>query len=120
MSASEERFTALREALSRQADVTSGRMFGSEGLKTNGKVFALLTNGRLVLKLPAVRVDELIVQKAGERFDPGHGRLMREWISIAPRSRVDWHELAEEARRFVHDGSREDGGCASPPAGCSG
>ncbi len=39
----------------------------------------------------------------GERFDPGHGRVMKEWIAVAPGKapRVD---LAREAYRFVKEG----------------
>lgn len=76
--------------------VTEGRMFGSAGLKFGGKVFAMEVKGTLVVKLSARRVDELVAAGAG-RFDPGHGRLMREWVSVAPDSGWDWLELAREA-----------------------
>jgi hypothetical protein len=33
----------------------------------NGKIFAMLVQGRLVLKLPVDRVDELVVRPAGTR-----------------------------------------------------
>ncbi len=36
----------------------------------------------------------------GERFDPGHGRLMKEWIAIESPT-ANWMELAEEAYEFV-------------------
>jgi len=34
------------------------------------------------------------------RFDPGHGRLMKEWVVVA-HGKVDWVELAREACDFV-------------------
>jgi hypothetical protein len=37
----------------------------------------------LGVQLPLDPVDELLAAGAGDRFDPGHGRLMREWISLA-------------------------------------
>ncbi|HEX4355221.1 MAG TPA: hypothetical protein VHZ95_19955, partial [Polyangiales bacterium] len=43
------------------------RIFGSNGLKVNGKLFALSVKGALVLKLPQARVDALIAAKQGER-----------------------------------------------------
>lgn len=56
---------------------------------------------RLVVKLTRSRVDELVAAGAGVNFDPGHGRLMREWFELAPDSDLDWVELAGEARQFV-------------------
>ena len=53
------------------------------------------------MKLPRQRVDELIASGTGKRFDPGHGRLMKEWVTIATSHSRDWGTLAEEARQFV-------------------
>jgi hypothetical protein len=39
----------------------------------------MLVKGRFVAKLPRGRVDELVSGGSGEYFDPGHGRLMKEW-----------------------------------------
>ncbi len=78
-----ELFARLAEELTgSRPDVEPTRMFGSAGLKTYGKTFAMLVKGRLVVKLPGDRVRELLAAGAGDRFDPGHGRLMREWISL--------------------------------------
>ena len=74
-------------------------MFGSTGLKAGGKTFAMLVRGRLVVKLPRERVDELVVAADGEHFDPGHGRLMREWVAVPPGT--GWTALAREAYTFV-------------------
>lgn len=84
--------------------VTQGRMFGSPGLKVGGKVFAMLVKGMLVVKLPKGRVDALVGSGHGRHFDPGHGRLMKEWVSIASRGEREWRAFAEEARSFVHTG----------------
>jgi hypothetical protein len=45
-------------------------------------------------------VDELVAAGVGEHFDPGHGRRMKEWISIEP-GRADRVALAREAYAFV-------------------
>lgn len=76
-------------------------MFGSQGLKVGGKVFAILVKGKLVLKLPQKRVKALVASGDGEYFDPGHGRLMKEWMTVPPRGKGEWVSLAEEARNFV-------------------
>ncbi|MGH3001645.1 MAG: hypothetical protein ACRDM1_03075 [Gaiellaceae bacterium] len=77
------------------------RRFGDAALKVGGKIFAMTSKGRLVVKLPRQRVDELISSNAGSRFDPGHGRLMKEWVTIDAAEGGSWSALADEARRFV-------------------
>jgi hypothetical protein len=78
-----------------------GGKFGSSGLKVEGRIFA----GRLVVKLPRDRVEELIAAGKGTRFDPGHGRVMKEWVSIATAHSRSWPRLAQEARDFVAAGA---------------
>jgi hypothetical protein len=97
----EAKYGGLVSKLIGERGVTmSGKGFGSEALRVNNKIFAMLTNGRLVVKLPRERVDALIASKDGERFDPGHGRLMKEWLSVSPRSAKPWLSLAREALAF--------------------
>ena len=79
-----------------------GKGFGSDALKVNGRIFALLSSrGQFVVKLPRRRVDELAAAGHGERFDPGHGRLMKEWLALSQASALDWETLALEAMEFV-------------------
>lgn len=80
--------------------IAVGRMFGSTGLKANGKVFAMMVKGRFVVKLPKARVDEIVKSGIGNYFDPGHGKLMKEWVSLSGASET-WVELANEAKGFV-------------------
>lgn len=72
----------------------------SYGLKVKGKIFAMFGRGKFVAKLPRHRVNELVSGGIGERFDPGHGRLMKEWIAIEAH-KESWLELAKEAYKFV-------------------
>ena len=85
-----ERFGTVVAALAHEGDVTTSRMFGYVGLKANGKVFAMNVNGRLVVKLVAERVQELLASGVAAPFDPGHGRVMREWVAVPDRADVDW------------------------------
>lgn len=78
-----------------------GRAFGSNALKTDGRIFALSSHDRLVVKLPAKRVEALIADGAGRRFDPGHGRLMREWLDVGVEDPETWRDLATEALAYV-------------------
>jgi len=77
------------------------RAFGATSLKTNGKIFAMLVNGRLVVKLPAKRVEALVEEGAGRRFDPGHGRIQREWLDVDSDAYETWLALATESEAFV-------------------
>jgi hypothetical protein len=100
---SEQRYAALVRAFSGRPGVSQeGRGFGSSALKVGGRIFAMLSSqGAFVVKLPRARVDGLVASGDGDRFDPGHGRLMNEWLAVRPTSALDWASLAEEAMRFV-------------------
>ena len=94
-------FEAVVEKLGADPGVTQAKMFGSAGLKIDGKFFASLYKGRLIVKLGEARVDELAASGGGEHFDPGMGRRMREWAAVEPSTPEEWVALAEESRAFV-------------------
>ena len=78
--------------------------FGLGALKVNGKIFAMMSaKGEFVVKLPKERADELVSKGQGERFDPGRGRLMKEWVVIGSGS-ASWTSLACEAYDFMKHG----------------
>ena len=77
------------------------RAFGATSLKTNGRIFAMLVHDRLVVKLPAGRVEALIAESVGHAFDPGHGRLQREWLDVDGDDETAWWALATESEAFV-------------------
>lgn len=99
------RFAPVVDAFARRSEVTyGGKGFGSSALKVNGKIFAMMTpDGTFVAKLPRARVDELVRLGKGEAFDPGHGRVMKEWIALR-EAPATWLDLAREAHRFVGGG----------------
>ena len=97
------RFVRVMEAFAndRRVNRENRRGFGSGALKVNGKIFAMMSSkGRFVVKLPKGRVDEFVSRGVGERFDLGHGRVMKEWIVVGT-SKTNWVELAKEAYQFV-------------------
>lgn len=101
----ETRYEELAERMKRNpgvTHVTEGKGFGSSGqLKVQGRIFAMLVRGELVLKLPRDRVEELIASGHGKNFDAGKGKPMREWFVLSPTSSKRWLPLAEEAMSFV-------------------
>lgn len=86
---------------------TRGSGFGRAALRHNGKIFAMLVRGRLVLKLPEDRVDALVDGGAGVRFDANKGKPMREWLALDPESDLDWPTLAHDALRFASGADRD-------------
>lgn len=96
-------FAPIVSAFASDRQVSCGKLMASYGIRVKGKIFAMLVGGRLVAKLPKARVDELVGSGKGTRFDPGHGRLMKEWISMPPGA-MDWVDVAREAHRFVRAG----------------
>jgi len=93
------RTLALRHGVAPGA--SRGRGFGSDALKAEGRIFAALSNGRLLVKLPAERVKALVEAGLGEPFSTGPGRVKKEWVTIAPSSADEWMRLSEEARAYV-------------------
>jgi len=94
-------FVPIVEAFAGNKLVARKRMFSSHNvLSVKNKIFAMLSRGNFVAKLPKARVDELVAKRVGKHFDPGHGRLMKEWLSVPP-GRASWIDLAKEAYAFV-------------------
>jgi hypothetical protein len=97
------RYEDLIDALLAEPGVTPphGGGFGRSACRFNGKIFVMFVRGRLVLKLPEARVDDLITAGHGARFDANKGTPMREWLSLDPASSQPWLPLAMEALGFA-------------------
>src|SRR3569623_835797 len=88
---------------------------GNIVLKLGAKIFAIVGEDRLVVKLPKARVDELVEAKAGKRFDPRkNGRVMKEWLVVG---RADKLALAEEAHAFATKAAAAPRGAKHATAG---
>ncbi|HWD04131.1 MAG TPA: hypothetical protein VG674_16960 [Amycolatopsis sp.] len=78
-----------------------GHGFGSRALRVDKRIFAMCVRGQLVVKLPKARVDELVAEGWGVRFDANKGTPMKEWLTVAEDAPLDWVALAREALAFV-------------------
>ena len=94
-------YDAIAQKFNQDPEITIARMFGGSALKAQNKVFACFYKGRLVLKLPANRVNELVATGNAEHFDSGTGRPAKEWVAIDAVRGDEWPALAGEARTFV-------------------
>lgn len=94
-------FGAIAAELSHEPDVEQGTGFGKQpGLRVAGKVFAMIHDDRLVVKLPPDRCKELAQAGGARPFEIG-ARRMREWVQVEPHAAHDWPALAREALAFV-------------------
>jgi hypothetical protein len=100
-----EHYSVIVRTMGEKSGVTVGsgkKGFGSEALCVGGKIFALLSSkGRFVVKLPRHRVDELVAVGKGARFDPGHGRLLKEWLEVGEGLEHEWLPLAQDSLQYV-------------------
>jgi len=95
-------YTRIVNALAKQRGVTvePGWGAGNLVLKVRAKIFVILSSTGFVAKLSKARVDELVAEGAGTRFDPRkNGRVMKEWIVVTDEAQ--WLALAREALAFV-------------------
>jgi hypothetical protein len=100
----EDRFEDLVDEFTGVEGVTpprGGSGFGRSALRFQGKIFAMFVRGRLVVKLPAERVEALIAAGEGLHFDANKGTPMREWLSVDPAGDRPWLPLATEALDFA-------------------
>ena len=104
----EEGFGTLVKILGDRHGVTrpeargaSARRFGSSALRVDGRIFAMVSRGRLVVKLPAARVAELIGLGEGTPYDAGKGRPMKEWVCLTEHGQPAWLDIAAEALDYV-------------------
>ena len=87
------------------ADVTAryplreSQMFGMPCLKReNGKVVAShWKDGGLTVKLTDVAQLEAALAAGAQPFDPGMGRVMKEWVLVPASQSEEWLRLVEEA-----------------------
>ena len=96
----EAAFAALAARFADDGDVQPGTGFGSvRGLRVRGKIFAMLMDGALVVKLPVERC-ATIVEGGGRPLSMGR-RTMREWVAIDAVDPAAWAELADAAHAYV-------------------
>ena len=98
-------FTAALEPLAGEPGVEPGTRFSKRpGFRVDGKIFAMLVDDALAVKLPADRCAALVAEGAAVPLDT-RGRPMREWVRMRGEPDVErWRALAREALAFVRPG----------------
>jgi hypothetical protein len=102
MTGAETSFAVIAQRLLSDSDVDEGTGFGrNAGLRSGGRIFAMLVAGELVVKLPAARCAELVAAGSARPFERGQGRPLKEWVTVSGAAEPDWLPLAREALAFV-------------------
>ena len=99
----EETFNKLLEHFLQMKDVKKT----GNSLKINRKMFVMLNKGRMVVKLPDKRVQELIQSGKGLPFDASTGKNLKEWAIIPLRSLEEWIAITDEAKDFAFSISKK-------------
>jgi len=100
MSRPHEQFDAIAAEYLTRDGVDIGPMFGSEGLRIRGKVFAFLVKDGIIAKLPEDRVTELEAGGRAQRMIMRE-RTMREWVHVPDDAADLWPGVVDEAFTFV-------------------
>jgi len=94
---SEEIWSKVKSHFLKMSDVQKQ----GESLKTSKKMFVMFSKCKYVVKLPKERVEELISSGEGLPYDPGNGRIMKEWVIIPLEYLDKWIDYALEAKKFA-------------------
>jgi hypothetical protein len=97
-----DRFWACAEPFLALSGVSRSTMMGLPCLRIDGQFFASYDRrtGDLLVKVDAVRVEELLAIGDAHAFAPA-GRRFREWAAISPAQEPSWGALLQEAFDFV-------------------
>ena len=94
---SEDIWVKVKEHFLKMSDVQKQ----GESLKTKRKMFVMLSKDNYVVKLPKERVAELLNSGEGQPYDPGNGKIMKEWVIIPLELSDKWIAYASEAKKFA-------------------
>ena len=96
-------FDPIAQELLGRDGVDIGPMFGSEGLRIRGKVFAFIASGgELLVKVPEARADELVAAGTAARMVMRE-RTMREWVTVDSGAPEHWASLIAESFAYVDE-----------------
>jgi hypothetical protein len=87
------------EVTSRHPEIRPSSMFGMPCLKReSGKVVAgAWKDGGITVKLTNAAQREAALASVAGPFDPGMGRVMKEWVHVPATHSDRWLELVEQA-----------------------
>ena len=98
------KYLKLTEKLSKYTEITQSKKSGfGSGIRINGKVFAMPSKGKLVIKLSHERITELIDLNEGEPYIHS-GKLTKGWMVVVDEK--NWERFAIEALNYVIESAK--------------
>ncbi|MGL1893631.1 MAG: MmcQ/YjbR family DNA-binding protein [Spirochaetaceae bacterium] len=94
-------YTELKTYFGKVEDVVVNSGKGAQGIKYEGKMFAMFYKGDLTLKFDPDRVLELIDSGQALPHDPGTGKPMKDRVLIPSAKKDTWIELTKESLNSV-------------------
>lgn len=91
-----------KSLLKKYPDAESGKMFGKECLKINGKAFAAFHQNKMVFKLTDKDHEKALSLKGAKLWDPsGKKKPMKEWVQVPFTHAKSWASFARAAAKYV-------------------
>ena len=88
-------YNELKDHFRNNPNVAIAEGKGAQGLKHNGKMFAMFYKGDLTIKLKPENVKNLIENGEGLPHDPGTGKPMKDRILVPASKKDKWIDLCE-------------------------
>jgi hypothetical protein len=99
-----DRFAHIADSLRGEPGLQAGTGFSTDsGLRSDGKLFAMLRDGRLVVRLPGSRADELVGADAAARFYGVQNARLAQWVALSYSEPESWLVPANEALRYARE-----------------
>ena len=92
-------YNELKNHFRNNLDVAIAEGRGAQGLKHQGKMFAMFYKGDLTVKLKPGTVKRLIENGEGLPHDPGTGKPMKDRILIPASKKDQWIDMCELSLR---------------------
>lgn len=90
-----DKYDALKNHFRGNKNVVIAEGKGAQGLKHNGKMFAMFYKGELTIKLKPEDVMEFIQSGKGLPHDPGTGKPMKDRVLIPESKKSQWIDFCE-------------------------
>ena len=94
-------YDELKDHFRNHPNVVIAEGKGAQGLKHNGKMFAMFYKGDLTIKLKPENVKRMIENGEGLPHDPGTGKPMKDRILVSASKKDKWIDLCELSLRDV-------------------
>ena len=88
-------YDELKNHFRNNSNVVIAEGKGAQGLKHNGKMFAMFYKGDLTVKLDPENVTKLIENGQGLPHDPGTGEPMKDRILVPASKKDKWIDMCE-------------------------